>query len=293
VRAVTPDFFRTLGIHLSAGRAFTPSDAPGAPRVAIVNELLAQRLFPGEPVIGRELDVTPRFRTGWTNRPGIVTIVGVVANVRNFGINEVEFNNIYLPFAQAPTPAFELVVNSQMSPADAIASIRSVLARVDPSLPVANVTTLDDRVEGAIRGDRFNMTIVLFFAGAATLLAAIGIYGAMACSIQERTREFGIRTALGAQPMAVLRTAISMASRVALAGAALGLGVAFALARLLGSALYLVPGEHGGLLYGVRSTDPLILGSAAVTVVAVALTAAFVPARHAARIDPLVALRTD
>jgi putative ABC transport system permease protein len=293
VRAVTPDFFRTLGIHLSAGRAFTPSDAPGAPRVAIVNELLAQRLFPGEPVIGRELDVTPRFRTGWTNRPGIVTIVGVVANVRNFGINEVEFNNIYLPFAQAPTPGFELVVHSQESPADAIASIRSVLARVDPSLPVANVTTLDDRVEGAIRGDRFNMTIVLFFAGAATLLAAIGIYGAMACSIQERTREFGIRTALGAQPMAVLRTAISMASRVALAGAALGLGVAFALARLLGSALYLVPGEHGGLLYGVRSTDPLILGSAAVVVVAVALAAGFVPARHAARIDPLVALRTD
>lgn len=293
VRAVTPAFFRTLGIHVSAGREFTPSDAPGAPRVAIVNELLAQRLFPGETVIGRELDITPRFRTGWTNRPGIVVIVGVVGNVRNFGINEVEFNNIYLPFAQAPSPAFELVVNSQVPAADAIASIRAVVARVDPSLPLANVTTFSDRVEGAVRGDRFNMTIVLFFAAAATLLAAIGIYGAMACSIQERTREFGIRTALGARPMAVLRTALSSALRIALAGAAFGLALAFAIARLLGNALYLVPGEHGGLLYGVRSTDPLILGSAAVIAIAVALTAGFVPAREVVRIDPLVALRSE
>lgn len=293
VRAVSPAFFRTLGIHLAAGREFTPSDAPGAARVAVVNELLAQRLFPGESVIGRELEITPRFRTAWTNRPGIVVIVGVVGNVRNFGINEVEFNNIYLPFAQAPSPTLELVANSQVPAADAILSIRTIVARVDSSLPVTDVATLNDRVEEAIRGDRFNMTIVLFFATAATLLAAIGIYGAMACSVQERTREFGIRTALGAQPMAILRTALSAALRIAIVGAASGVALAFAIAKALGNALYLVPGEHGGLLYGVRSTDPLILGSAAVTVVGVAIAAGFVPARQAVRIDPLVTLRSE
>jgi len=293
VRAVGPAFFRTLGIHLAAGREFTPSDAPGAPRVAIVNELLAQRLFPGESVIGRELDITPRFRTAWTNRPGVVVIVGLVRNVRNFGINEVEFNNIYLPFAQAPAPAFELVAISHAPERDAIASIRSIVARVDPSLPLASAATLNARVEDAIRGDRFNMTIVLFFAAAATLLAAIGIYGAMACSVAERTREFGIRTALGAQPIAVLRTAIATAMRIGVTGAALGYAVAFAIARLLGNALYLVPGEHGGLLYGVRSTDPFILGSAALLVVGVAMAAGLMPARQAVRTDPLIALRSE
>ena len=293
VRAIGPGFFRTLGIRLSAGREFSPSDVPGAPRAAIVNELLVRRLFPGEQPIGRELEITPRFRTGWTNRPGTVVIVGVVGDVRNFGINEVEFNNIYLPFAQAPSPGFEVIARSQAPAADVIASIRSVVARVDPSLPIANAATLDDRVEEAIRGDRFNMTIVLVFAAAATLLAAVGIYGGMACSIQERTREFGIRTALGAQPLAVLRTAVAAAMRIAIAGAMCGVLVAFVIARLLGNALYLVPGEHGGLLYGVRSTDPWILGSAALLVIGVALAAGFIPARHAARIDPLIALRSE
>jgi putative ABC transport system permease protein len=293
VRAIGPSFFRTLGIRLSAGRDFNASDVSGAPRVAIVNELLVRRLFPGEQAVGRELEITPRFRTGWTNRPGTVVIVGVVGDVRNFGINEVEFNNIYLPFAQAPSPGFEVIARSQAPAADVIASMRSVIARVDPSLPIANAATLNDRVEEAIRGDRFNMTIVLLFAAAATLLAAVGIYGGMACSIQERTREFGIRTALGARPMAVLRTAIVGAMRIAMAGAISGLLVAFAVARLLGNALYLVPGEHGGLLYGVRSTNPLILGSAALLVIGVALAAGFIPARHAARIDPLIALRSE
>ena len=293
VRAVGPAFFRTLGIHLSAGREFTSFDSPGAPRVAIVNELLARRLFPGESIIGRELDIAPRFRTGWTNRPGRVVIVGVVANVRNFGINEVDFNNIYLPFAQAPAPAFEVVADSDIPAADAIVAIRAIVTGIDPSMPVGMASTLDDRVEGAIRGDRFNMTIVLFFAAAATLLAAVGIYGAMACSVQERTREFGIRTALGARPMAVLRVAISSAMRIGIAGSALGLAVAYTIARLLGNALYLVPGAHGGLLYQVRSTDPLILGPAALLVVGIAIAAAFMPARQAARIDPLIALRSE
>jgi putative ABC transport system permease protein len=293
IRTVSPAYFRALGIRQVVGREFTVTDGAGAPRVAIVNELLARRLFPGENAVARQLEVLPRVRTDWTNRPGTVTIVGVVANVRNVGVNEIDFNNLYLPFAQAPAPSVELVVSTAIPPARVSDALRSAAARVDPALPVTGITTLTQRVEDALQGDRFNLLVIGFFAGMALLLAAVGIYGAMACAVQERTREFGVRLALGAMPHAILGAALLESARVGVAGSVLGAAIALGLAKLLGSALYLVPGEHGGLLYGVKTTDPIILGAAFVTMIAVATLSGVGPARHATRIDPLVALRNE
>ncbi len=293
IRTVSPKYFRTLGIGLSAGREFTDADVAGAPRVAIVNELLARRMFPGETAIGRQLEVIPRLRTGWTSRPGSVVIVGVVSDVRNFSVNEVEFNNLYLAFDQAPAPAFELVAAAGVPPSEAIAGLRAAAARTDSALPVTTVATLNQRVQDAMRGDRFNLIVVAFFALGATLLAAIGIYGAMACSIEERTREFGIRIALGALPRALVVSALSSSLKIGLIGGSAGIAISFALARLLGNALYLVPGQHGGLLYGVKATDPAALASAAITLFTVVFLSGLLPARQAVRIDPLIALKTE
>jgi len=293
IRAVSPRYFEALGIRWIAGRQFTDADAPGAPRVAIVNELLARRMFPGESVVGRQLELIPRLRTGWTHRPGIVLIVGVVSDVRNFAIDEVDFSSVYLPFAQAPAPAFELIAATSVPAAGAVAPLRAATARVDPQLPILGVTTMAGRVDEALQGGRFNVLVVVFFAAAATLLAAVGIYGAIACAVQERTREFGIRIALGALPAAILRAALDSAVRIAILGSVLGVALTIVTARLLGNALYLVPQQHGGLLYGVKTTDPVALISACAALLAVVLTAALVPARQATRVDPLTALRTE
>ena len=293
IRNASPGYFRTLGIPLQAGREFTDGDVAGAPRVAVVNELLVRRLFPGENPIGRQLEVVPRRRTGWTARPGLVTIIGVAGNVKNFGLNEVEFNNLYLPFAQAPSPTVELIVSTAIAPARAVDALRRAAAGVDPALPVRSLSALADRADAALTGDRFNLALVGFLAIVAVLLAGVGIYGSIACSIQERLREFGVRLALGATPGAIFSAAIRDAARVGVAGTVLGVGVALAITRAIGDALYLVPQQHGGLLYGVKTTDPVALGAACAGVILVATVSGVGPARHATRVDPMITLRED
>ncbi len=160
-------------------------------------------------------------------------------------------------------------------------------------MPIMSMTTLSQRVDDVLRGDRFNLLVIGFFAGMALLLAAVGIYGAMACAVQERTRELGVRLALGATPRAIVGSAVWAAARVGLIGSALGVAITLALARILGSAFYLVEGQHGGLLYGVKTTDPAALGAACVALIAMATLSGLVPARQATRIDPLIALRNE
>ena len=292
-RSVSPAYFRTLGTRVIEGREFDGTDVPGAPRVAIVNETLARRLFPGASPIGQRLDLVPGARLAWTRRPGTVVIVGLTENVKNVGFNEVEFNGLYLPFAQMPAPALELIATAGIALPGMIDPLRDAVARVDPALPVTRIASLTDRVYSALHEDRFNLLLIGFFACAAVVLAAVGIYGAMACGVQERTREFGVRLALGARPIAIVRAALWESARLGIAGGILGLGATLIVARLLGDALYLVPGKHTGLLYGVTTTDPLALGAALTIVIAVATMSGLVPARHATRVDPLVALRTD
>ena len=292
IRSASPGYFSALGISRLAGREFTEDDTAGAPRVAIVNELLVRRMFPGEHAIGRQLDVIPRLRTGWTHRPGLVTIVGVVNDVKNFGINEVERNNLFLPFAQAPAPGVELIVRTASSPAGVADALRRSAGSVDPSLPIA-LASMTDRADLALKGDRFNLTLIAFLAGVAVLLAAVGIYGSMSCSIQERLREFGVRVALGAAPRTILGGALGESARIALAGTALGAALALLIARLIGNALYLVPQQHSGILYGVTTTNPLALGGACAAVLVVATLSGLGPARRATRVDPIVVLREE
>jgi putative ABC transport system permease protein len=293
IKTVSPRYFRALGIRQIAGRDFGEADAYGAPRVAIVNERLARWMFPGENAVGRQLELIPRLRTGWTSRPGTVVIVGIVADVRNFAINEAEFNSVYVAFAQAPAPTFELVASTALPAADVIPALRAAVGQLDSALPVLAATTMAQRLDLTLQGDRFNLAVIVFFAAAATLLAAVGIYGAMACAVQERTREFGIRMALGASGHAILGSALRGAVRIGAAGSLLGGALTILVARLLGNALYLVPGQHGGLLYGVKTTDPIALAAACTGVFVIVVGASLVPARQATRIDPLNALRTE
>ena len=293
MRAVTPGYFRTLGIAIRAGRAFEDSDVPGAPRVAIVNEYLAHRLFPGESAVGRPLDLVPGARVPWTRRPGIAVIVGVVANVKDVGLNEVEIGNVYLPFAQAPAPVLELITRSTIPAAQIAAPLRGAIADVDSTMPVTRVQALDTRVDRALSGDRFNLLLIAAFAVIAVILAAVGIYGAMACAVQERTREFGIRLALGQRPAALIRSTLWESVRFGLTGGAFGLVIVFAGARLLGDALYLVRGQHSGLLYDVTTTDPVSIAAASLALIAVATFSGLIPARQATAVDPLIALRVE
>ena len=293
MRAATPDYFRTLGMRQVAGRAFTDRDAPGAPRVAIINEYLAARLFPGQNAVGQQIDLVPGARAPWTRRPGTVAVVGVVSNVKDVGINEVEFGNIYLPFAQAPSPAVELIVHTSIPPASIADAMRALPAAVDPALPVSRLASIADRVRGVLQEDRFHLMLIATFAIVAILLAAVGIYGAMACAVQERTREFGVRLALGEQPRSIVRRTVWQAMRFGLTAGAIGLAAALLIAKLIGNGLYLVRGEHNGLLYGVTTTDPLSLGGAVLALTAIAALSGIVPARQATRVDPLVAIRSE
>jgi predicted permease len=293
LRSVGPEYFRALAISITEGRAFTAADGDGAPRVAIVNRVLAGRLFPGEDPIGRVIELIPGARSAWTRRPGQLTIVGVSANVKEIGFNEVDFNDIHVPFAQMPAPSMELVARAAVPPSAVIPALRAAAAAIDPRLPLSSVSTLDQRVDNALREDRFNLLMVAVFAAAALGLAAVGIFGALAYAVQERRREFGVRIALGAERPAIVLAAVGQSLRVAGAGGLAGLAATVALGRVIGNALYLVPGEHNGLLYGVTTTDPVALSAAAVTLMAVATLAALLPARQATRVDPLTALRND
>ena len=293
VRATTPGFFRTLGIPVTHGRDFAEQDTTGAPRVAIVNEFLARQLFPGEQPIGRTLTLLPGARAGWARRPGDVIIVGVVGNVKEVTLDETEFSDIYLPFAQAPAPGFELLVRTSTAPASLADTLRVTAADIDRHIPIGTVVRVERRVDDALREDRFHLLFIGAFAVVGLVLAAIGIYGAVAYAAQQRRREYGVRLALGAAPRRLVLTALRESFVVGLAGGTVGLAATLMVAKLSGNAWYLVPGEHEGLLYGVQTTDPVVLGSAFVALVGVALIAAALPASSLTRLHPMEALRQD
>jgi putative ABC transport system permease protein len=291
VRAMTPDYFTAFGIRRVAGRAFTTEDTSGAPPVAIINETFATEVFAGENPIGRELLILDASAP-WVKK-GAVQIVGIVANTKEVGINEVAFNGVYLPFAQHPPSSFQLVVSTTISSADVVDPLRQQIFALDRDLPVYSIKTMDQLVDGAFQTDRFNLLLITTFAVLAMVMAAVGIYGAMSYAVEQRTREFGLRVALGAQRSGILTLALGQATRLGLIGTGLGLAASFAIARVLGNALYLVPRQHNGLLYGVSTTDPLTLTCACLLLLIVAALAGLIPARRATRVDPVVALKCD
>jgi putative ABC transport system permease protein len=292
LRTVSPAYFETLGIRILRGREFADLDAAGAPRVAVINETLARTAFGQENPLGRVIELLPA-RAAWTNRPGPLTVVGVASNVKEVGLNEVEFADIYVPFAQMPAPSVELLVRAGVPAATLRGPLREHVARLDPAVPVTQVTSFEERVATALRGDRFNLFLISGFAGVALLLSIVGIYGAVAYNVQARTREFAVCLALGARPLSLMDAALRDAVRVGVLGGSLGVAWTLALAAVVGDGLYLVAGSHNGLLYNVTTTDPASLAAALSGIVLVAIFAGAIPALRVARVDPVAVLRNE
>jgi predicted permease len=291
-RAVGGDYFRTIGTPILRGRALGASDNAASPGVAVVNQVLADKLFSGEDPVGQRLDLVPAhgLQIGSVH---VVTIVGVASNIKEISPNEIAFADIYVPFAQHPSNTVELLVRGPGGDPSTISALRAAAAAVDPTMPVRSTASLTDRVASSMRGARFNLTVVVGLAAAAVLIAAIGLYGAMAYAATARWREYGVRMALGATPRELIGRALWQAARLGLVGGTCGLLGALLVAKWLGDSLYLVERKHSGILYNVSTTDVPSLASALVGVVVLALLAGALPARRVSRIDPVKALRAE
>ncbi|MHB8654173.1 MAG: ADOP family duplicated permease [Terriglobia bacterium] len=270
---VSPAYFSTLGIRVLKGRTFTDADDDQAPKVAVINEALARHIWPGENPLGKKL-------------PGILdkrTVVGVVADTRHEGLSADVESEIYFPlFQQTRILAMQLAVRTAADPVSMISAVRTQIAAIDPEEPIYNVTTLDQTLSDSVAPRRFNMLMLGIFAGIALALATVGIYGVMAFSVTQRTREIGIRMALGAHRRDVLGLVARQALGVTLAGVAFGLVGAWALTRFIAS-----------FLYGVQATDPATFVVVPLALVTVSLLACYIPARRATKVDPMVALRYE
>ena len=276
-RWITPDYFRSMGITLLAGRDFGAADAESAPPVVVVDESFANRFYPNEDALGK------RIKRGKldSTRPWM-TIVGIVRHVQSRRLEDHSGVQVYFPFYQDPT-AFNMSLAIRTSVADPLSlseTVRKLIQSMDNNQPVYDVLTLSRIVGNSVGQRRFAMLLMGSFAMVALVLAAVGIYGMMSYSVAQRQHEIGIRMALGAQRLDVQKMIINEGIRLALAGLAIGLAGAFVLARLLAT-----------LLFEISATDPITYAEIAVLLVSVTLVASYFPARRATRVDPMIALR--
>jgi|SRR5579859_1741721 len=292
IHTVAPNYFQALGMRLLAGRAFDSHDDLASANVAILNRNASMELFGADDPLGKVLDFIAQPRRGVPPQPS-VQIVGVVENAQEFGANEVPQEELYVPFAQRPLPSSYILVTADVPRGALVGAIRDAAYALDKDQPIFDVKTMDDRIGDSIRGSQFNAILVACLAAVALALLSVGIFGTVAYFVQQRTQEFGIRLALGATSGHVLRQAIGRACAMGLVGLLAGVAVALILGRLLGSALYLVPHEHTGMLYGVKVYDATSMLLACILLVIVLFLASFVPARRATKVDPMVALRFE
>jgi putative ABC transport system permease protein len=274
---VSPDYFRVMRIPLLRGRFFSEQDSPSKPNAAIISETLARRYFPNQDPIGRQM------RFGFPPDSNVSReIVGVVGDVRDVALSRKPGPMMYVPFAQAPLYGGEVVVRSSLSTSSVAAGIRQAVHSIDKDLPVTDVESFPDALGGSVTQERFRTLLLSSFSGIALILAAVGIFGVISYSASQRTHEIGIRMALGAQQRDVLRLILGQGAKLALLGLGAGAVAALLLTRLMAS-----------LLYGVSATDPLTFGAVAIVLLGVAVTACYIPARRAMRVDPMVALRHE
>jgi predicted permease len=274
--AVSPGHFRTLKIALLAGRDFTWLDGVTAPPVAIVTEALARRLWPGQNAVGQRL----RPVRGDTNTE-VIEIVGVVKDSKYVTVGEESRPFMYRPLAQAYTPKITFLVRTVGPPTGALATIKEELRRLDAGLPVFNVATMTDATAISLLPARIAGTLLTVLGLLALTLAALGVYGVLSFLVRARTREIGVRVALGAAPGAVVALVVRQAMMWTVTGGGIGIALAIVLTRFLES-----------LLYGIDPIDPWTFGSVTLLIAAVASLAALVPAMRASRMDPVAALRT-
>ncbi|HEU4506732.1 MAG TPA: ABC transporter permease [Pyrinomonadaceae bacterium] len=275
-RYISPDYFRTIGIPLRQGRFFSDHDRDNSVPVIIISEAMARRFWPGENPIGRRL--TPSFHS----EQGPREIVGVVGDIKSTGLDVDASAMMYMPYKQAPLPFVSFVVRTASNPESLVQPVSRAIYSIDKEQALTDVETMDQVLRKSLAGQRFNMTLLLTFAGVALMLAAVGVYGVMNYMVTLRRRELGIRMALGAGRMDVLRLVLGQGLTLTLIGVAAGLISAYALTRLMAS-----------LLYGVTATDYLTFASVSAVLIAVGLAASYVPARRATKVNPTIALRAE
>ncbi|MDP9291540.1 MAG: ABC transporter permease, partial [Verrucomicrobiota bacterium] len=276
-RAIAPGFLTTFGIPLLAGRDFDERDGTDKPLVVLVSKSTAHRLFPNEDPIGK------RMWFGTDNNTGYMTeIVGVVGDVRSLRLdkkNDVEF---YRPFSQRASQFMWVVVRSGLKPGAAAGMVKGALSKIDSGIPIILPSTMGEIVDQSLGQRRLTMTLLGAFAGIALLLAIVGIYGAVAYTVEQRTGEIGVRMALGAQTADVLRLVVRQGMSPVFIGLAVGVAGALALGRLLTTQLY-----------EVSANNPAFLAATSALLAVVALCACLIPARRASHVNPIEALRTE
>jgi len=275
---VAGDYFAAMGIPLRRGRSLEAQDTAQTARVAVVNEAFARLFFPGEEVVGK------RFGdgAGGPDSPRWAQIVGVVGDVRQFDLTSAGKPEVYYAISQVPSVGMTLVVRSDLPPASIAPSLRSEIASLDPEQPVTGIERLEDRLSATLDQRRLSMLLLSIFSAGALLLAVLGIYATLAYSVAQRTREIGVRMALGARAEGVVRLVVGQGMRLALLGAALGVAGALLLGRVI-----------AGMLFGVGAHDPGTFAAVVAVLLGAALLACWVPAWRAARVDPVIALRAE
>jgi len=279
-REVSADYHQTMNIPLRAGRYFDNRDNETSMRVAIVNETMARQYWPGENAIGR------RFNIGDPNDGEWAQIVGIVADVRQMGLDEPVKAEMYFPYQQVTDWPFyiprDLAIRTAGDTSNLVGSVRQIIREVDPDQPVSNIATMSDVLGVEAEQRRMGMIMTVAFAGLALLLASLGIYGVLAYFVTQHTNEIGVRIALGASRLNILALVLKKGMGLTLLGIAIGVAASFALTRLMSS-----------LLFGVKAFDPLTFVAVPVLLAAVALLACWIPARRATKVDPMIALRYE
>jgi putative ABC transport system permease protein len=290
--SVSPTYFDVLHVSLLRGRVFTDEDKAESSRVVIINENFARQNFSGADPVGRHLAILGPAVPGQP-KPGIVQIVGMTANVHAVGLDEVPFAEMYFPYLQEPVRDVYVALRMVSGAPANEGLLRSAVSAIDKDAPVSEIKTMKARVSESLGENRFNMILIGTTALTAMLLAALGTYGIIALYVTQRTREIGIRMALGAQRRNVLQLVLGQSAKLAMIGMGIGLAAALVLGELLRGSLYLVPGVHNGLLYGVTPRDPLTFVAVVIILGCSAAVASYLPSRRAAHVEPMVALRHE
>jgi predicted permease len=274
----TPGYFSAMGIPLLEGRAFTPADKDGAPKVLIINQVMAKLYWPGDDVVGKRISFedNPKKDSDWT------TIVGVVGDVKDQPNSPGAQNAFWWPESQSGESDMSIAIRTRSDPRQAIDGLREAVHQLDPGLAVADIKLMNQVADSSVSTPRFTFALVGLFAGLAIVLAAIGAYGVISYTVGQRAPEFGLRIALGAQRTDLLRMVLAQSAKLAIAGTAAGVVLALCLGNVLKS-----------LTYAVGISDPMILGSTVILVVGVALLSTYLPARRAANADPITTLKAE